>query len=213
MQAGGSFFSEPTPLPAPPALERVFFESGAWVGAGVLVVAALAALTLARRGRARLAAAAALAGVALAGGALAVSTLVETSHERILERARQLIDAVQRRDPAAADPIVHDSVRVFVEGAEVEGLDKPALLGLIGRARVDEVALLANQAAVEGAGAGVSQVQARATVESVPSLSWWRLDWRLDDAGAWVVVSIEPILVNGQRPGAWLAGEMRNRAR
>jgi len=213
MQQGGTFFARPAALPTGPIVSRLLFEHGAALAVGLVVVALLAAMALSRRQRGRAAVVVLGAGFALAIATALASALVATDREQLLRGARQLVRSVAQGEPEFARAVLHDTVQVVVRDEPIAGLTKKTLLELIARAPAQSAALLDNQAAVEGPGAGVSQLRIRAAADGVPSLSWWRLAWRKDDAGAWVVTSIEPVLVNGKPPGAWLADAIARAAK
>lgn len=198
-------FQSPPSLAPPPLWRTLLLERGALTGAALGLLVLLAALALLRRGRLRQGVAALLTAPLTAGALALLAAAVHTPREQLRAAAADLVRAVDQGDRTAFLSLVHGSVELVVADQSVTGATRERLADRAAALAAASIVLLDNQAASPNPGAGLSQLRVRAEVDGVPSLSWWRLAWRLDERDRWVVVRIEPLLVNGQPPGAWLA--------
>lgn len=200
----------PPPLPAPPAVEHLLFESPWGLMAGAVALGVLAAGRLVRRGQTRLAGVAiVVAGVVSAGLAL-LARAVETPREQMAEGTRMLIAAVARSDTAAVRALMSDRCRLYVPfappapPAPPEGLDANAIVSLIPgflhrRWPLQELTILELQSQTTTRDRGRTQMCVRAVPEAtgVPYVSWWLIHWARHSSGPWQVTTIEPVDLPG----------------
>jgi hypothetical protein len=193
----------PTPLPDPPWLESVLFESP-WLTIGVLLLvggAVFAALRAApspnaqRTGRW-------LAGLA-ALGALGLglsAALVQTPREALIEQTRTLIQAIARADAPAADA-------AFAPGISLSLLGQPTRMPraeMIDRVRTDmggryalrdrAANISALRAIVDGPGVARVQCRVQAVHDATgfPASTWWLVHFRQAEPGRpWLVHALE----------------------
>ncbi len=217
-------WSDPPPLPAPPALEHWLFERPWTGGLGLLAAAAMGFLVLRSRGKQRPAAlvggALALAGVGVAASGM----LVTTDRERIAALSAELVDAVARGDADTADRLLSDRLILDIgqaparepESASNEGpsADKRwALAGVAlfrGQLNLTDRSVTLARAVMDAEGVGRTQV--RVTVSEPKfgfGITWWEFTWRRDAAG-WRVRRLDLLTLNGRKPGGEVASELRS---
>lgn len=193
------------PLPKPPALESLVFESP------TLLIVALAAVALAAffgfRAQGQTSRGSLIAGTAIvvAGALLLVSRLVTTPREHMQQRTRDLVRAVAEVDIPALNALIAPDARLiagrFRVVAGMDGADREQIIAGVeerigGRYRVDDWAVLKLQATQDGPAVGRTQTQVRVNAGGL-NFSWWKIDWRLQADGQWRVVGIEPLFISG----------------
>lgn len=188
------------PLPKPPALESLLFESPA------LLIIALVVLALAGffgfRAQGRASRGALLAGISLllAGALYLMSALITTPREQMANRTRELVRAVAEADLAMLESLLDPDARlVWIRQSTI--YTRPQLLERVRqdmgeRYRVEDWAILKLQATRDGPRVGRTQTQVRVNAGGL-NFSWWKIDWRLGDDGQWRVVGIEPLFIGG----------------
>lgn len=217
-------WSDPPPLPPPPALQHWLFERPWTGGLGLLAAAALVFFVLRSRGKER---AAGLAGGALGLAGVAVAAagmLVTTERERIASLSADLVDAVARGDADAADRLLSDRLILDVgqapagepQSASKDGpsADKRwALAGVAlfrGQLNLSDRSVTLARAVMDGEGVGRTQV--RVTVSEPKfgfGITWWEFTWRRDASG-WRVRRLDLLTLNGKKPGGEVASELRS---
>ena len=194
------------PLPKPPAVEVVAFESPLFA-AIALVVAGLAVAWALRGGsRAKLGRLAAGGLAIVAGGLMVTAAMVETPREKMSRRTRELVRAAVTADVGTMREILAVDARVragerfrWVGRIEANGRDE--IISRVEREigkelRIENWAVLKLEAKRDGPNVGRTQTQVRVDIGG-PVFSWWRLDWRQDEDGEWRVIGIEPLFLGG----------------
>ncbi|MCE7973317.1 MAG: hypothetical protein DYG92_03180 [Leptolyngbya sp. PLA1] len=194
---------DPPPLPPSPLMERLTLESPAPLIACLGVVALafwLASREPARRkGRV-------VAGILLlvALGVGVLSSLVETTPERLGRHSREVVAAVAAGDADALARRLDPEVVLLTferEGAEpLEAILRRVATEFAkgGRLELKDYGVLEVQAVGETPRRGRVQIKVRATLASgVPGVSWWRLDYHRGDDGEWRVSGIQPLAISG----------------
>jgi hypothetical protein len=204
-------------LPGPPIVQYYLLENpwpavAALGGAAVLVVAV---------GRSRLAPKVFLGVVAalvvLAAGVWTASTLVQTPRERVIERARDLVDAVAKGDMAGAARVLHPDAVLRAFFTSRDGIELNDILRRVSEMKDGVYRLHSHrvkQVQTEFLGPRVARTQILVEVDPeatrFPTLSWWRVDWRNDGpeggpvagSGEWTAYEIEPLALPGvDQPG------------
>lgn len=189
---------EVRPLPEPPLLQRLLFETPLWPALVLGALGVLMLFGLGTRGRGA-AGIWALAGAwILAGAVLGAGTLVTTDRERLMGLTRRAVEATAGAETAGLRPLLHERVRVVlpdrVPAASPDGRSEllSAVERVLGsRYRVDSWRITGLQASVDGEGLARTQVGVSARASgSGPIVSWWLLDWR-EVGGSWVIVGLE----------------------
>jgi hypothetical protein len=145
-----------------------------------------------------------LGAIAAAVGLQIAAELVVTERERMSEATMELVRATAGADTARLEGLLAEDVRVIATAelpgwtVPLGGLDKGATLAAVSdllgsRHTPDEYAVLELQAQQTGRTLGRTQVRVRVSVERIPGLSWWRIDWRKDPRGEWRAIMIELI--------------------
>lgn len=193
------------PLPKPPILESLVFESP------TLLIVALAAVALAAffgfRAQGQTSRGSLIAGAAiiLAGALLLVSRLVTTPREHMQQRTRDLVRAVAEVDIPALNGLLAPDARLIADRfrvvAGMDGASREQIIAgvqdTIGRQhRVEDWAVLKLQATQDGPAVGRTQTQVRVNSGGI-NFSWWKIDWRLQEDGQWRAVGIEPLFISG----------------
>jgi hypothetical protein len=213
--------SDPIEVPAlapGPVFER-FVLVNPWPLAIVLVIAAAVAwVVLSRQGRTRHAGMAVGGLTLMAACIVAAASLVTTQREVLRDRTGLLVSAVARVDLDALDGLLADNVLMFASPDRLgsgtrtitpggQPRDKAAILDTVRRYLgsaypVKEHRVLETQVAVDGKQLARTQVHVRVTPEAAPLMhrSWWRLEWRREPDGAWLVTGIEPMQIDWLGP-------------
>ncbi len=193
------------PLPKPPILESLVFESP------TLLIVALAAVALAAffgfRAQGQTSRGSLITGAAiiLAGALLLVSRLVTTPREHMQQRTRDLVRAVAEVDIPALNGLLAPDARLIADRfrvvAGMDGASREQIIAgvqdTIGRQhRVEDWAVLKLQATQDGPAVGRTQTQVRVNSGGI-NFSWWKIDWRLQEDGQWRAVGIEPLFISG----------------
>lgn len=193
------------PLPKPPALESLVFESP------TLLIVALGAVALAAffgfRAQGQTSRGSLIAGMAivLSGALLLVSRLVTTPREHMQQRTRELVRAVAEVNIPALNGLLAPDARLIADRfrvvAGMDGADREQIIAGVeerigGRYRVEDWAVLKLQATQDGPAVGRTQTQVRVNAGGL-NFSWWKIDWRLQEDGQWRVVGIEPLFISG----------------
>ena len=195
------------PLPVPGLLGRLM-DGQPWLVSAVLIVAG-SALYIALRNQNRQRQGALLGGgLVLAALALQlIAYLVVTERERLAEATMELVRATARGDSASVSQLLAPDASLISEldvrygpfALGRAGMQRDQILAAVdllsGRHAVHEYAVLDLQAQQRGPTAGRTQVRVRVTteLERIPSISWWRIDWRKDAGREWRAVIIEPL--------------------
>lgn len=194
------------PLPSPPLIESLLFESP-WPVVIGLVAAAFIAVVVGNQ-RAKLAAGLGT-GLALLGlgvGVWMTASVVETTRETLQRGTRLLVQAVDQGDGTEAGRYMADTVRTrrYPGDRDWERTEFETLIGTAARAGIDELEITALQAHLDGSQVGRTQVRVRARSQNgVTMPSWWLLHWQNPDGnadnplGGWRIVTIEAVAVPG----------------
>lgn len=193
--------SPPKPLPNPPLIEHYLLENP-WPLVVVLAVGAMIAFTRLRAaGKPRHGALWGLILLIAGAGVWTLASWVQTGREAIARSTSALIGAAARADIPSLDALLSENLSLFRPGGGA-GLGKTDTLDRVqrdlgGPYRVREWAVLETQAMTDSASSGVTQVRVRVTLEAagIPNISWWKIDWRRGEDGAWRAVTIEPVSV------------------
>lgn len=192
-------------LPEPPALRHALLENP--IPPVILALAlGLAAYAIAARiDRRRLGLVAAGAGLLLGAVALLVSVLVQTKRERVQAQTRDLVAAVAGADTTSLDAILADEARLFVTGAG-SGWRKEAVLDWIGTNlapgtvyEVRDYSVGEVQAEI-GPSGELARTRATVTVtpaDGTPTKFVCMMTWRRTGPGAWSLIEIEPLWLQG----------------
>lgn len=201
----------PEPIPDPPLIANLLFEAPLGPVCAVLAAGAVAWFLLSRAGRGRSALAVAAAALVLAGAILALAAGVTTDREAAAGRTRELVAAVARADVPAVEAMLSDRVTVRFFGTPAPW-DRDAVLDRVrrylgGTYRVKEGETTIRT--LRAAGGGDAQpilTQCRVTVvpdlTGFPASSWWKLSWRRDARGRWLVSEIDVQQIDGLARGA-----------
>lgn len=192
---------DPPALPPPGLVDRWVLESP-WP----LALACLAAGIVAWRagwlgGRGWLAG---VMGAVVAGALLLAGLLVQTPRERIAASARRLVRGVATGSPAGVGAeLARDArLRAWLFAA---GIDRDQILAEVGARfgsgefRLEDWGVLELDACQDGPNVGRAHVKVRVVpaATGTPHLSWWKLDYRLEEGGVWRARGIEPFAVMG----------------
>lgn len=213
--------SDPIEVPAlapGPIFER-FVLVNPWPVAVVLVIAAAVAwVVLSRQGRTRHAGMAAGGLTLVAACVVAADLLVTTQREVLRDRTGLLVSAVAHVDLDALDGLLAENVLMFASPDRLgtgtrtitpggQPRDKDAILDMVKRYlgsayQIKEHRVLETQVAIDGDRLARTQVHVRVTPEAAPLMhrSWWRLEWRREPGGAWLVTGIEPMQIDWLGP-------------
>lgn len=194
------------PLPRAPAWEVMVLESPLLGAIALVVVGCSLWWTLRASGRGRVGVVAAASAMVLAGVLMVTAAVVETAREAMSRRTRDLVRAAVTGDGVVMREILAEDARVragerfrWVGRIEASGREEIASRverEVSGALRPEGWGVLKLQAKRDGGNVGRTQVQVRVDAGG-PLFSWWRLDWRLEEDGAWRVMGIEPLFVGG----------------
>ena len=201
-------FADIPPLPEPPLLERLLFESPFLLAAGLFVAGLVAVFSFRNAGKGRAGVIALGVCVLLCVGVFLSATLVTTDRETLLEKQDALVSSVATADTDALDRLLSPDARMPSVNLSLlsGGLKRQQILTTIaattgGAYPVEDYAILERQAVIDGANSARTQIHVR--VESSaggPTLTWFRIGWRLDHDRGWEAVEIEPIFISGVLP-------------
>jgi len=203
------------PLPPSPLLERFLFEQPLLpaVILGLLAIVALVAFAGKGRRKPGLIVAGLLA--VAAGAVYTTATMVTTTRETLLQRTESLIGATATADTGSLARMLTDDVVLNTSGDIARVLpsmdDGEAILGRVdqslgNRFSIDHWTIADRQATLDGPNLGrtLVRVGVDAEVFSRTHYSWWRLHWVQDNDGQWRCFEIEPLwlqLVGSAAPG------------
>lgn len=201
---------DPAPIPDPPFLPHLLFESP-WTTLLACTALGLAAFfALRRSGRDRHALIALVAALATGAGLYALATLVKTERELAQEQTLTLIAAVARADSAAVGNLLAPRVSVRIVGVltpwSTDEVIQHVQQDMNGRfALKDRAASVRSMRACSDNDDAI-RTQCRVTVTpeatAFPTGSWWLLTWRRTTTGAWRVTDIDLQQVDGLPPGS-----------
>lgn len=201
----------PEPIPDPPLLANLLFEAPLGPVCVALAVGAVGWFLLSRAGRGRAALFVAGAAVGIAGLVLALAAGVTTDREAAAARTRELVAAVAKADVPAVESMLGDRVTVRFFGTPVpwdrDGVIERVrkYLGGTYRVKEGETTIRALRAA-GGKEALPILTQCRVTVvpelTGFPASSWWKLSWRRDASGRWLVSEIDVQQIDGLARGS-----------
>ena len=202
------FFTKVAPLPEAPLLDRLLFEQPLMLGAGLLLAGLVAVVALRNANKMKAGILALGVAVVLTAGVFATASMVTTDREALLELQDDLVRAVAEADIDALDQLLARDARMPSVSISLlsGGLSRERILSVVasttgGAYPVSDHAILDRQAVVDGPNAARTQVHAR--VESgggAPTLTWFRIAWRLDPEAGWQAVEIEPLFISGVLP-------------
>ncbi len=201
-------FADIPPLPEPPLLERLVFEQPILLAAGLFAAGLVALFTLRNAGKFKEGFIALAVSVLLVAGLMLTAHLVTTDRETLRTKQDALIESVAVADIDALDSLLSPDARIPPVNLSLlsGGLKRPQILTTVaattgGAYRVADYAVLERQAVIDGANA--ARTQAHIRVESAvggPTLTWFRIAWRLDPDRGWEAVEIEPLFISGVLP-------------
>jgi hypothetical protein len=154
-----------------------------------------------------------LIGVALIGLGLTLLMLsrwVQTPRERVMQATRGLVRAVADADRPTLVASLDDSCMLYYFESPT-GLGRDAIINAatsrFGAGAPYEIKGGAGGVRIEALQASVRENDAQAQVKvsvtsaqwNMPHRSWWRLDLRMDESGAWRVTGIMPTSIQGIR--------------
>lgn len=198
-------------LPSAPWIEAALFESP-WTGMGVLVVVgALMFWWFNRMQQGRVGAIVLVGTFAGALGLFLTARFVTTERERLMALTEALVDVTARADLDALAPMLAPDVRVLLFGRE-RGFTAQSIPRWVdenmrpgtGRYAVKEHSVGQLSASLDGPNAAQTQVRVRVTPEfiGITTGSWWRVHWRKDGDGPWLVTQIEGLQIDVVPQGA-----------
>ncbi len=188
------------PLPKPPALESLLFESPSTPIIALFVIALALFFGLRAQGHASRGLICAGLALLLAGILFLISTLVTTPREHMAQRTRDLVRAATEVDIPTLESLIAPDARLFWP-RRAEPFTRTDILERVRRDlgdnyRVESWAVLKMQAVRDGPTVGRTQTQVRINAGGI-NFSWWKIDWRLGDDDQWRVVGIEPLFISG----------------
>lgn len=154
----------------------------------------------------------AMTAVLVAVGVFLLAHFVETDHERLAARTRQLIQATAPLDAAALDELLAQGVVLTGPGGQAwlrEDQIRGELERTIQRFPIKEQAIRSLGAEVTSANRGLTLVALATTMQEslygAPIRSLWLLHWRRDADGPWRVAEIQWLEFQHQPPseGLW----------
>ena len=137
--------------------------------------------------------------LALGAGIYTFGTLHITQREHLKQRSIDLVMSVADADATNLESMLDPNCRLTSAFASAQGAERITQLattrntGIVQSAEVSKV-----NAGLYSDRVAITQIRVRTQGSTVPSLSWWKLDWQrqtVDDA--WVVTHIEPIWIQG----------------
>jgi len=208
---GGGGSDVPEPIPDPPLIANLLFEAPLGPVCALLAAGAVGWFLLSRADRGRSALAVAGSALVLAGAVIALAAGVTTDREAAAARTRELVAAVARADVPAVEAMLGDRVTVRFFGTPAPW-DRDAVLervrrylGGTYRVKEGETAIRALRASGEGDAQPIL-TQCRVTVvpelTGFPASSWWKLSWRRDAQGRWLVSEIDVQQIDGLARGS-----------
>ncbi len=208
-------WATPPHLPAPPEVSHYLLERPVLAGAVLLLFAAVALFGGRAQGRPKPAAIIGAVFALLAVAIFLAGTFIRTDRERLLERTRDLVDAVRVGDTAAAGDILAENLVVNAGGGSI-GLDRDAILAAIDlfpeQLAIEGHRVEQRRASIDGDGLGRSQLQVRGgPAGGGPNITWWEFSWRRAGDERWRIHTIDLLLVNGKPPEQALGDLIRRR--
>lgn len=202
-QLGGQLRNAPpTPLPGPSLIDRLVFESP-WLLGFALVLAGVVLLVV--RVRSRGARLVALGAIVAGAGVIATGTLVTTTRETLIQRARELVRAGASCDYPAFEALLDAQVTLYVPGEALNAQGRGPVRGqveselgtvdapgpwFLSKYQVEEV-----QVALDSDRFARTHVRVYTVTRTfeMPSTSWWRIDWTRQPDGSWLASGIQPL--------------------
>ncbi|MFG0252102.1 MAG: hypothetical protein ACF8NJ_04430 [Phycisphaerales bacterium JB038] len=194
----------------PPAALGHFTLENPWpVGVLALAAALIALYLLSQLGKARQGLLTAIVLVVVAAAVFTLAPRVETSREAVMQRSGRLVDAAAVGEEATVADLLSEEVRLRVADNPLS-LGRDTILALVRRVGRDR--LIASHS-VNDTRAGraqptrlTSQVQVSAVAAggggAMPT--WWQLEWKRSEDGAWRVEEIIWLTLGPNRPSAAL---------
>ncbi len=208
-------WSEPPRLPASGMLTHFGLEEPVAPAAALIVLSLLAAWRLYRAGRERASTWTGILGPMAAVGLVGLAIAVETPREAVIARSLELARAVGRGDAGSAGDALAPTLylKLGSTGGASGGDDRSVVLRAARlfpeRVSLEGVAVPSGHASAGSETSARTRLRVRTGGRLGPSLTWWQLDWRRDQDGAWRVYTIELLLFNGQAPPASFGDEAR----
>ncbi|MEM0983451.1 MAG: hypothetical protein AAGI17_05835 [Planctomycetota bacterium] len=189
-----------TPLPDPPLVQRLLFESPTVPAITLAALGAILLIGLNARGKAMQGLLCLVVAIALAAINIAVASLVTTEREAVTAQTRRVIDATATVDSERLAELLESRVMVTLpvgvpasipRGREevIESVER--LLG--GTYRIESHSIREIQAVIDGTNIARTQVGLIVTAGGSSGIvSWWLIDWR-KDGDTWLAADIELI--------------------
>ncbi|MEZ6242583.1 MAG: hypothetical protein R3B57_06015 [Phycisphaerales bacterium] len=191
------------PLPAPPAQGRYLFESPLVVLLALVIAALVALLIFNAQAKLKLGAIVAGAIALLAVGVWALATAVVTPRERLIARAKEVIDATAAADVTRLRPMLAEQSRVRVGGGTIAS-NRESILTRVAdfqgeyHVTIESHRVAEAQAAIDGPQSARTQLRVKHSGPGLPSASWWLIEWRRESEDSpWVAEVIEPLWISG----------------
>jgi hypothetical protein len=202
------FGSNVPPLPEAPLLERLVFEQPIPLAVGLFIAGIVSLVALRNAGKVKAGLIALGVSILLIAGLMLTAGTVTTDREKLLDLQDTLVGAVAEADIGTIDGILSPGATVPpVNLSPISGgLRREQILTTVaattgGAYRVSDYAILERQATIDGANSARTQIHLR--VESAiggPTLTWFRIAWRLDPNRGWEAIEIEPLFISGVMP-------------
>jgi hypothetical protein len=203
-------------LPGAPVLTRLLLEEPLLLTGALIAVSVAIFFVFNSQGKVKKAVLWGGVGLAVSVGVLILANAVETDREKIIAATTPLVRVTAAADTSRLSPMLHDEVQLSNDQSLAadqlphgQSWNKDQILTQVTkylggemRLKPKETAIIQVDGVIDSPGRGRTQLQVRVVPElyEFPSISWWRIDWKQDQAGDWKVIGIQPLDVG--LPGA-----------
>ena len=197
--------TRPPRLAPGPTILETFFEQPLLTAGFAIFLGLILFFVFSRSGKARRAVVAAGVCVAAAAALFALAHVVETDREKVKQRTRDLVDAVQRADMVAIGEMLAPTASGAFYGNTVAA-PRDALLERLDNALrqypVESARITTLEAASRLKGAAQTRTRVvirvpEATFYDIPNYAWFLIDWRIDASGEWIATRVELEVIEG----------------